>query len=365
MLIIKAQDSDIREIAQLYTESFRRVYQDFVPSELLLKMDESGSQKKWQAYLDGAGQELTIARKNNKVLGIASYKPCHLNEGYLLLDSIHIAPEAQGMGVGKALIFAVGSYARKHGYQGITLCVVKGNETAEQIYAHLGAVFMREVVDLVAGVPVDFNMYAFKETNPLLTDGTGFAIYQTEIGLIRMEYDHNSLIRMDKVSEASLNNLPEAPLGTSLELSSETLSKNLSKKNTEASIDMGIKTSFTENLFAQLLEYFAGKRKEFDCTCMLLGGTDFQRKVWTALYTIPYGETRSYKDIALQVESPKAFRAVGMSNNKNPISILIPCHRVIGANGDLVGYGGGILMKKQLLKLELQEERASLLDLSF
>jgi len=101
----------------------------------------------------------------------------------------------------------------------------------------------------------------------------------------------------------------------------------------------------------QLKEYFEGARKNFNIP-LDPKGTPFQKKVWKALETIPYGETRSYKEIAEQVGSPKAYRAVGMANNKNPISIIIPCHRVIGANGKMVGYGGGLEIKEYLLNLE-------------
>ena len=101
----------------------------------------------------------------------------------------------------------------------------------------------------------------------------------------------------------------------------------------------------------QLEEYFEGKRKKFDLA-LRLNGTSFQNKVWKALLDIPYGETRSYKDIAIAVGNEKACRAVGMANNKNPISIIIPCHRVVGANGKLVGYGGGLDKKEKLLNIE-------------
>lgn len=87
----------------------------------------------------------------------------------------------------------------------------------------------------------------------------------------------------------------------------------------------------------ELSEYFAGNRKEFDIP-LNPKGTDFQKSVWNALCTIPYGKTMSYGQVAAQIGNPKASRAVGMANNKNPIPILIPCHRVIGANGKLVGY---------------------------
>ena len=101
----------------------------------------------------------------------------------------------------------------------------------------------------------------------------------------------------------------------------------------------------------QMGEYFEGKRKEFDLP-LRPEGTDFQKKVWNALLEIPFGETRSYQDIANAVGSPKACRAVGMANHQNPIIIVIPCHRVIGKNGKLVGYGGGLSMKEKLLLLE-------------
>ena len=102
---------------------------------------------------------------------------------------------------------------------------------------------------------------------------------------------------------------------------------------------------------SQLDEYFAGKRRVFDLP-LRPHGTAFQRLVWDALLSIPYGETMSYGQIARLVGNPKACRAVGMANNRNPISIIIPCHRVIGSNGALVGYGGGLELKTRLLELE-------------
>ena len=99
------------------------------------------------------------------------------------------------------------------------------------------------------------------------------------------------------------------------------------------------------------MEYLDGKRKEFDFPYKMIG-TEFQKKVWHALTKIPYGETRTYKEIATAVGNPKASRAVGMANNRNPIFIVVPCHRVIGANGKLVGYAGGLDMKDALLSLE-------------
>lgn len=101
----------------------------------------------------------------------------------------------------------------------------------------------------------------------------------------------------------------------------------------------------------QLEEYFGGKRKEFNVP-LEVNGTEFQEKVWRALLEIPYGETRSYLDIAKKIGNPKAFRAVGMANNKNKIMIIIPCHRVIGSNKKLVGYAGGLEVKEKLLNIE-------------
>ncbi|KAB3532891.1 methylated-DNA--[protein]-cysteine S-methyltransferase [Alkaliphilus pronyensis] len=101
----------------------------------------------------------------------------------------------------------------------------------------------------------------------------------------------------------------------------------------------------------QLTEYFQGKRKEFTFPISLTG-TAFQTKVWKELANIPYGKTASYRDIAERIDNPKAMRAVGMANNKNKLPIVIPCHRVIGVNNRLIGYGGGLHIKEELLKLE-------------
>lgn len=101
----------------------------------------------------------------------------------------------------------------------------------------------------------------------------------------------------------------------------------------------------------QLESYFAGRLFDFDLDLDLVG-TTFQRNVWAALLTIPYGQTRSYGEIATQIGAPGAFRAVGLANGHNPIGIIVPCHRVIGANGSLTGYGGGLDRKRALLAME-------------
>ncbi|MGR6859505.1 methylated-DNA--[protein]-cysteine S-methyltransferase [Aliivibrio salmonicida] len=104
---------------------------------------------------------------------------------------------------------------------------------------------------------------------------------------------------------------------------------------------------------SQLKEYFNGERRDFSIP-LAANGTEFQNKVWQALTTIPYGETWCYKDLAIAVGNPKASQAVGGANSKNPISIIVPCHRVIGKNGSLTGYAGGVDIKQTLLDLENQ-----------
>ena len=110
-------------------------------------------------------------------------------------------------------------------------------------------------------------------------------------------------------------------------------------------------TSLIKQTYKELKEYINRKRKTFDIP-LSPAGTPFQMKVWQELQKIPYGETRTYKDIAKAIGNEKACRAVGMANNKNPIAIIIPCHRVIGTNGDLTGYAGGLGIKKKLLNIE-------------
>lgn len=152
-----------------------------------------------------------------------------------------------------------------------------------------------------------------------------FAVYSTLFGFYRIEYEDNAVTSLKRLEEA---------------------------------VDTGIKTPLTELVYTQLTEYFGGRRQSFDFPYRLQG-TEFQKKVWTALCNIPYGETRTYKEIAQAVGNPQASRAVGMANNKNPISIAVPCHRVIGSNGKLVGYAGGLDVKKALLELESKVQNAA------
>ena len=147
-----------------------------------------------------------------------------------------------------------------------------------------------------------------------------FAIYEFPFGLLKIGYERDSLVLLKKIDKIS---------------------------------DYGKKTEFTNFVYNEVMEYLDGKRKTFDIKYEI-NGTEFQKKVWKELTKIPYGETRTYKEIAVAVGNPKASRAVGMANNKNPISTVIPCHRVIGSDGKLTGYAGGLDMKKALLDLELR-----------
>lgn len=110
-------------------------------------------------------------------------------------------------------------------------------------------------------------------------------------------------------------------------------------------------TKLLQSAWQQLQEYFHGERREFDLP-LCLKGTEFRRRVWAALRTIPYGEVRSYGQMAAMIGNPNASRAVGGANHHNPIMIIVPCHRVVGADGSLTGFGGGLPVKRYLLELE-------------
>lgn len=153
-----------------------------------------------------------------------------------------------------------------------------------------------------------------------------FAIYKFPFGLLKIGYKRDSLVLLQRIDETR---------------------------------EYGKKTQFTELVYKEVMEYLSGKRKAFDFTYEL-EGTAFQKKVWEELTHIPYGETRTYKEIAMAIKNPKASRAVGMANNKNPVSIVVPCHRVIGSDGKLIGYAGGLDMKKALLDLELRNSSLKL-----
>ena len=132
----------------------------------------------------------------------------------------------------------------------------------------------------------------------------------------------------------------------------ETLNFPLGKTRREPESDWTEDDAFFSDVLNQLEAYFNGSLRHFDLDLDLTAGTPFQQKVWQELKNIPYGRTISYGELAARIGNPNAFRAVGMANGKNPISIIIPCHRVIGKDGSLTGFGGGIDVKKQLLCLE-------------
>lgn len=145
-----------------------------------------------------------------------------------------------------------------------------------------------------------------------------YGYYNSPIGTIEIQVENDELISLEFVNE------------------------NKSEHNKSEYVDVVIK---------QIDEYFNGKRKKFNLN-IKISGTNFQNKVWHELINIPYGETISYKDLAEKIGNDKAYRAVGNANNKNKISIVIPCHRVIGSNKKLVGYAGGVDKKKWLINFE-------------
>ena len=145
-----------------------------------------------------------------------------------------------------------------------------------------------------------------------------------------------------------MNSIIKTPIGN-IEITEDN-GKIISIKKTEKNI-ISTDNKILLQAEKELEEYFDGKRKKFTLP-LDLRGTDFQLRVWNVLRKIPYGETRSYKEVALAAGNEKASRAVGMANNKNPILIVVPCHRVIGSNGAMTGFACGLDVKKKLLELE-------------
>ncbi|MFD2208298.1 methylated-DNA--[protein]-cysteine S-methyltransferase [Virgibacillus halophilus] len=158
----------------------------------------------------------------------------------------------------------------------------------------------------------------------------------TPIGLLLLTSDGESLLRIDYMSE---NKLFEV--------------QHWADKHFQQVELQPIEDQVLEDAKQQLTEYFTEKRQTFDIPIVFLG-TDFQRRVWQALYEdVPYGLTQTYKGIAAAIHHPNAVRAVGGAVNKNPLSIIVPCHRIVGSNGKLVGYNGGLDKKQYLLDHEL------------
>ena len=177
--------------------------------------------------------------------------------------------------------------------------------------------------------------------------------FQSPIGVLILESDGVGLSRLEicresEQSERATEAEQEGTLFRTEEIMVLTGAEEvtLSQKGKKTELSPILWQAVTE-----LTEYFAGKRREFTVPVSLMG-TDFQMQVWQKLREIPYGETCSYGQLAAAVGNPRAARAVGMANNRNPVMIIVPCHRVIGKNGALVGYGGGLPAKKYLLELE-------------
>ena len=145
-----------------------------------------------------------------------------------------------------------------------------------------------------------------------------YAYYNFKYGILKIGYKEQSVVYLKRADKIDKKNEPSA---------------------------------LSDNAYKQVCEYLEGRRVIFDFPYQL-EGTEFQKKVWDALLQIPYGTICTYKQVAEAIGSPRGSRAVGLANNKNPINIVVPCHRVIGTNGRLVGYAGGLAMKEALLQLE-------------
>jgi methylated-DNA-[protein]-cysteine S-methyltransferase len=170
----------------------------------------------------------------------------------------------------------------------------------------------------------------------------------SERGLVALEFDARlpgqQTIRPNPRDLRSENNIKNKPSSENDQTSEKQQAESKTVRFEESATALQI-------YVRELEEYFAGQRRAFSFA-LDLRGTDFQRACWQALLQIPYGETRSYADIARAVGRPQGFRAVGMANNRNPVAIVVPCHRVIASDGTLCGYGGGLDIKRKLLQLE-------------
>lgn len=150
------------------------------------------------------------------------------------------------------------------------------------------------------------------------------------------------------IEEVMFTQFLQTPIGN---VAIEASHKGVTAIKFVASSGLETKNEHTQNALQQLREYFFEQRQHFDLV-LCPAGTEFQQKVWKALLEVPFGCTQSYADIAKKLDNPKAVRAVGAANGKNPIAIVIPCHRIIGTNGTLTGYAGGLTRKAWLLDIE-------------
>jgi len=176
-------------------------------------------------------------------------------------------------------------------------------------------------------------------------------IFRTIIGNIKIIESNNFIVNIQFKNDIDTN---------SNDINTNTNDINTNTDVTAVTGTFPKETPLVIQAAKQLEEYLSGDRKQFDLPLNPVG-TEFQKSVWHMLQTIPYGEHWSYKQVAIALGKPTAARAVGMANNKNPIAIIIPCHRVIGSNGDLVGYAGGLAIKEQLLKLEKENYEYSII----
>lgn len=153
----------------------------------------------------------------------------------------------------------------------------------------------------------------------------GFAVYETQYGPARIDWQDDAITGLQLITTEKHEELGD-----------------------------GEPNDLTDETFHQLRDYFEGLLTQFTVPISIVNGTRFQRAVWQQLLSIPYGETRTYGQIAESIGNPKAVRAVGSANNHNPITFIIPCHRVVGVGGRLVGYAYGTDMKRELLRMELR-----------
>lgn len=173
-----------------------------------------------------------------------------------------------------------------------------------------------------------------------------FQTYQTPVGPVTIEAGETAITGI-RTNQASYPD-QDHQMQMAEQAQKQILIQN---RNQKPGWILNQETTLIFRAYEELMEYFSGKRRYFDLP-LHVSGTDFQMQVWKALQEIPYRETRTYKEIAIKTGRPKACRAVGGACHRNPILIMIPCHRVIGADGSLTGFGGGIPVKKQLLALE-------------
>ena len=173
-------------------------------------------------------------------------------------------------------------------------------------------------------------------------------LYNSPIGILKISEADGKITNLSlhqKISDIASDIISGANLQQNQQ------QRNRQERHRQMQYSNGQSSQLLQKACQQLDEYFQGKRRQFDLP-LGYAGTPFQESVWRELQNIPYGETRSYEDIAVRIGNPKAVRAVGQANNRNPILLMIPCHRVIHKNGDISGFACGIETKKYLLKLE-------------